>query len=330
MAKNDVGVTAADFNLQKAQDAAVGAVCRRAPREFYWPTYFVSPRLRRGARAVCAFFVMAHEAIGAEKVGDCCSSSDSILPLLRGRIDTLYPGPPELPMAEFRDESQHVLHALWQAVQEFEIPPEHFHAWLDGVASGRRTLRYATWLSLKRQWETTSGSLALIASCVLGLTRSDAREQVVAVGTALRLVETLRTLARSRMGEKIELPLEDFVIARYREKDYRNGVVNEEFHAFVRLEIERARKMLDEAASIIPWLGGEGSRVAAAGVLSAARAQLREIERRQDQLLSQVAATPALLTPRTLSEVWRMARGERGERDRRRTIPSSLSSDATE
>jgi phytoene synthase len=270
---------------------------------------------------------MASEALGAEKPGqDCCSSSDSILPLLRGRIDTLYPGPPELPIAEFRDESQHVLHALWQTIRAFEIPQPHFHAWLDGVAAERMKLRYATWTALKRDAEATYGSVALIATCVLGLTRSDARDQVLSLGAALRLTEMLRTLSLSRSSEKISLPLEDFVQAKYRERDFQTGVINDGFRALLRLELSRACALLDQGTSLIPWLGGEGSRVAAAGVLSAARSQLREIERRQDQLLSQVAARPALLTPRNLSDVWRTARAQP---DHGTTFPSSPSSEAT-
>lgn len=308
----DAGVEELSEKDQKGEATAVARICRRAPRQFYWPTFFLPPRQKHAAQSLLAFFVIASEAINADTSSPAspssCGCGSNTTQLLRDRIDVVYSNNFALPLPEFRDENQHVLSALAQTVNAFEIPQLHFHTWLDGLCAERATRRYATWSSLARHCDATAGSLAQTASCVLGVTRSDARQQMLAFGRGLKLSQILRELAVSRALNKIDLPLEDLIRFRVLEKDVLQGTWSSNFDSLLQHEIERAADELDNAQQLIPWLAGDGSRIAASMVLAHARADLQTLSRSSSTLLKAPVARTFPFSLRTVATVWRLSR----------------------
>src|SRR5690348_15146885 len=91
-------------------------------------TFFLPHAKRDGACAVYAFFKMIRDALtatgsraarGAQvaRPADC----SEIELRIRERIEGIYGGALELPNAEFRDETQHVLAAMTETVRRHEI-----------------------------------------------------------------------------------------------------------------------------------------------------------------------------------------------------------------
>lgn len=308
---------------------AAADVCRRGARDLYFASAFLPRAKRDAAHAVYAFLNLVRDAIvsAGEEAGaarlrhrplnvgahDACCSSDPLgqrLSLLRERLDELYAGRLELPAPAARSEQQHVLHAFSVASARYQIPRE---ALLDLAEACRAELsvsRYATWASLERYCRSGGGSVARAVGCVLGVTHSGAGELITRAGVAVRLTRILCELKADVADGRVYLPLEDLAAFRYTERELAAGVVNENFRRLMRFEVERARRLYDEAAGGLGWVAGDGSRGAAAIMLAWHRGRLDVIERRGYDVFSRPPTLSRGQKVRALPLAWRLARRE--------------------
>src|SRR5260221_10040399 len=187
--------------------SAVRGICRRSAKDFYFAATFLPKAKRRAAYAVVAFCGMARDALAqagdamdaappSTVAGSCCTTSsfDQTLAMFRDRLDDIYEQRLELPLPEFRDESQHALSAFGQAVRRYQIPRQLFLDLAEGYRMDHSTRRYATWASVEKFYYHSAGVLARIMSCVFGLTHSDAYRQAIQLGNAMQLMRVLRDL----------------------------------------------------------------------------------------------------------------------------------------
>ena len=292
----------------RAAAATVRNFCRsRAPQSLF-ATYFLESRKRDAFRALVAFLSIAHEALAPkDAAGDCCSGGSNLDALVRQQIERIYEGTLELPLPQFRDESQHILHAFRRAVQQFEIPKEHLINWIDSVIADQRTTRYATWSALEHFCHHSAGSLTLAAMSVLGVTRSDAVPLILNFATGVRLSKILIRVNEDRLTNRIYLPLADLAHHRYSERELLAGVMNDNLKSLIAAEVERARVLLKDGEALIPWLAGDGSRVAASAVIVQRYDLLDAIARRGFDVFAQ----PPLeirFSLRRLPAIWKVAR----------------------
>src|SRR5687768_16190314 len=145
----------ADESERRTAFAAAREMCRREGGGEHLPSFFLPREKRNGVYAVCAFARLVRRAVAAadEPAGDCasgtCGSGSKVAPLLKSRIDTMYHAPNiELPLPQFRDESQWVMLATVETVQRFEIPRQLWHDLVDGLVAAGGVQRVATWRSL--------------------------------------------------------------------------------------------------------------------------------------------------------------------------------------
>ena len=295
-------------NEDRAAAAAVRNLCRRRAPQALFATYFLESRKRDAFRALVAFLSIANDALAPkDEAGGCCSGGSNLDALVRQQIDRIYSGALELPLPEFRDESQHVLYAFRRAVQQFEIPEEYLINWVDSVIADQRTIRYATWSALERFCHQSAGSLTLAAMSILGVTRSDAVPLILNLASGVRLSKLLIRVNADRLANRIYLPLADLAHHRYSERELLGGVVNENLRALIESQVDRARGLLKDGETLIPWLAGDGSRVATAAVIVQRYDLLDQIARRRFD----VFAGPALevrFSLRRLPAIWRLAR----------------------
>jgi phytoene/squalene synthetase len=194
-----------------------------------------------------------------------------------------------------------------QTFQRFEIPRNYLFIWIDGVINDQSTSRYATWNALERHCHETHGSLALAAAAILGVTRSDAPPLLLNLASGIRLIEILTRLKRDVSAGTIYLPLADLAQHRYSERELLAHTVNDKLRRLIQFEAARARALLDAGESIIPWLAGDGSRVAAAALLTPYRDVLTRIDRPDFDLFSDSPISPSS-SLRRLPAIWRLAR----------------------
>jgi 15-cis-phytoene synthase len=320
---------------------AAREICRRQAKEFYFASAFLPRAKRDAAHAVLAFCGMIREAIdvpdaegsaGAWEMrhrllgavqspavamttlgsgaGACCSSHplDQTLSLIRDRLDDVYEGRLDLPSPPSRSEAQHTLHAFSLAARRYQIPRQYFLDLAEGCRRDLLVSRYATWASLERHCHDVGGVVALIMSCVFGVTHSGAAEHALKVGIAMRLTRILRDLGPDHARGRLYLPLEDMAAFRYSERDLAGGVVNDNFRGLVRFEIARARRLYLEGAEGLCRVAGDGPRLSAATMVVWQSGILDAIERRGYDVFSRRAGLTTGQKARRLPLAWRLAR----------------------
>ena len=318
----DADATAADAHALRAAFAATRQRCRRDAGHgvggAYLASFFLPRPKRDGVYAVWAFARLVEQAIGANEAAarDSCSGAGSITPLLKSRIDAMYDSPHiELPLPQFRDSTQWTLLATRQTVRRFEIPRTLWHGFIDGVVAFAGVQRIATWRSLDSNLAASGGNVARMIAAVLGATHSDAGHFAAAIGRALGLASVLRDLKRDLAHDRILLPLEDLARFRYSEREMRAATINDNFHALIRHQLARARELLREGVAGTCWLADDGSRMAAAALVSLHLAQLDAIERDPAALMRDAGAGAGAVKRvsrasqlRQLPRAWRIAR----------------------
>ena len=279
----------------------------------YVASFFLPRAKRDGVYAVWAFARLIQQAVEAEGgSGDSCSGDGTVAPLLKSRINAIYDAPHiELPLPQFRDESQWVLAATVETVRQFEIPRRLWHAFVEGLVTLRGVQRIATWRSLDEHLAATGGNVGRIVSAVLGASHSDAGDFAAAVGRASQLAAVLRNLKRDLAHHRLLLPLEDLARFRYSEREMLAHTVNDNFRSLVRHETGRARELFRQGVAGTCWLDGDGSRMAAASFVSLQLAQLDVLDRHPEASLSEdgVGSRPSLASQlRQLPRAWRIAK----------------------
>ena len=302
--------------------AATRNICRRHAKEFFFATAFLPVAKRNAACAVFAFSRLIREAIVPPKstevdvpapsaVGDSCCSTNSIdqtIALFRERLDEIYEHRLELPLPEFRDESQHALEAFSRTVHRYQISRQYFLDLAEGCRMDLTISRYATWASLKQFCHRTGGVGGLILSCILGLAHSDAGRRAEQIGNAMRLTNILRDLPADLARGRVYLPLEDLARFKVSQADLAAGAVTERFQALMRFEIARARDLYRQGAEGIFWLEGDGSRLMASALTVLHSGILGAIERGGYDVFSKRAHLSAAEKFRRMAKAWRLSR----------------------
>jgi phytoene synthase len=330
-----------------ASRAAANA-CRRGAGDLYLASAFLPRPKRDAAYAVYAFLNLVREAItsAGEEAGaarlrhrplnaaahggaghDACCSADALgqrLSLLRERLDELYAGRLELPAPAARSEQQHVLHAFAVASARYQIPREGLLDLAEACRADVSVSRYATWASLERYCHGAGGSVARAVACVLGVTHSGAGELITRAGVAVRLTRILCELKADVASGRVYLPLEDLASFRYTERELAAGVVNENFRRLMRFEIERARRLYDEAARGLRWVVNDGSRHAAAILLTRQVFLLDVVERRGYDVFARRPALTWVEKLRALPLAGRLPRRVRAPLRHVRPPPTAL------
>jgi phytoene synthase len=312
--------------------AASQAICRRGPRSFHAASVFL-PRVKRNAAcAVHAFFRMIDEALRepgvihrtaenlrhhptivtpASLTGHACGVGGELedrIAMLRNRLDEIYDGRLELPAVESRSPSQHALYAFEQTVRRYQIPRQHFVDFAESIRIENTIVRYPTWTRLDTYCNLAGGVVAQAIAGALGLQHSDAGGQMAQLGRAIRLAAILQHLKHDLDHGRIFLPLEDLARFRYSEKDLMNRLVNDEFRALMKFEVDRARDLYRKGSEGLCWLADDGSRLAAATVIVSHTAILTAIEQRNYNLLDDPVELKGNQKLRRLARAWRLAR----------------------
>ena len=296
---------------------AVGRECREHARNVYMASFFLPGRKRLAVQAVGAFVHMLEEAldVGAAggSLGGACASGGELegrVGMVLERLERMYGGEVCGPQIGSRAEDA-VIAVMSGAIARYQIPKQWFLDLVEALRVRATKLRWGTWASLQGYLRGRGGSVALIMSAILGVTRSEAQERAVEMGMAVELTRILRDLKKDAERNRIFLPLEDLIRFRYSERELMRGVVNDNFVELMRFEIERARGMYRAAAEGIGWVGGDGSRLGAAAMAVLYSGTLRAIERRGYDVFGGEVKLSAGQRARRLVDAWRLARGSR-------------------
>ncbi|MEO6435370.1 MAG: squalene/phytoene synthase family protein [Tepidisphaeraceae bacterium] len=277
-------------------------------------TFFLPRAKRDAAAAVSACLLMTRDAIASSAGGGgCCSGGagggEDVAAVVRARVEDVFAGRVELPLPQFRDETQWTLLAMAESARRFEIPRRPMLELVDAWSNDVNVSRYATWRSVEGHCRATGGNIAVLMTAILGATHSDAGHYAMQIGAAARWIEILCNLKADLARGRVYWPIEDLARCRCGEKDLLAGRVTNGMDELMRLGFARAREMLRAGAEGLCWLASDGSRMAAASFVAGQLATLDALQRRGAGILTgEPLRVPTSLRLRRLPDAWRLAK----------------------
>lgn len=241
-----------------------GAIARRHAKSFYLSLRFLPVAKRRAVWAVYAFCRTADDLV--DRSGPAAERLAG-LDALEAQLRAAYGG----------RATQPVFVALADAATRYDVP---LHAAVDLLRGARMDVsvdRYATYEELRRYCYLVASTVGVLVTPILGALDESALQYAIALGEAMQLTNILRDVGEdARMG-RIYLPAGEMARFGYAEADLFAGKIDERFVALMRFQIERARRLYDEAQPGIVQLHSE-SRYTVRLALQFYRAILAAIE----------------------------------------------------
>jgi phytoene synthase len=157
----------------------------------------------------------------------------------------------------------------------FHIPSRYAEQLVDGVARGLRQTRYETFADLATYCYGVASTVGLMSIHITGFASQAALPY--AIGLSLQLTNILRDVAEDWQRNRVYLPQNELAAFGLGESDLAAGVVTEKCREFMRFQIERNRRLYEEAWPGIGLLHQDG-RLAIAASADFYRAILDDIE----------------------------------------------------
>jgi phytoene synthase len=136
---------------------------------------------------------------------------------------------------------------------KYEIPAEYFTNIIEGCQMDLRPQRFGTWEDLKGYTYRVASSVGLVCLPLFGADPERCREYAITLGHALQLTNILRDIGEDLAnGARIYLPLHDFHLFQYSERDLIGKVHDGRFLAYMAYQAERAEELYREAERLLP------------------------------------------------------------------------------
>ncbi len=233
-----------------------------------------------------------------------CRLSDDI-------VDRSLTPDPELTLAAWRCQSmalhppsENLVAVAWADTRhKFGVPARFAEQLLDGVASDLVNHRYETFDELTAYSYRVASTVGLMSMHIIGFSGQEAIPYAVKLGVALQLTNILRDVAEDWQKGRLYLPLQELMEFGLSEADVAAGKVTPQWRRFMRFQIERVRRLYDEAWPGIAMLNKEGrfSIAAAAGLYQAI---LEDIERHDYDVFTRRASINAAGKLLRLPSIW--------------------------
>jgi len=247
-------VVAALPNLNQAYEA-----CRRETAEWA-KTFYLGTLLMPAAkrRAIWAIYVWCRRT---DELMDSAEAQARPVAELASRLDRWEERTRNLFAGVVHDGLDLVMR------DTIERYPQPLQAYLDMIEGQRMDLnrhRYENFQQLELYCYRVAGTVGLMTQEVMGLDpayttapwsdRPDTSGAAVALGIANQLTNILRDVGEDRSRGRIYLPQEDLTRFGYSEEELLAGVVNDNWRALMRFQLERARKWFARSEAGVRWL----------------------------------------------------------------------------
>ena len=250
-------------------------LCRRARSNFIASFLLLPKAKRRGMYALYAF--MRHTDNLADnlhppqqRARDLAQWREALDGALRGEVDA---------------ESFPLLPALADTVTQFNIPPKHLHAVINGVEMDLIQRRYETFEELEGYCRLVASAVGLACIHIWGFRGREALEPAAKCGLAMQITNILRDLAEDAREDRVYLPIEEITRCGYSVDELKQGVVNGSFERIMRLQIDRAERLYIEGGVLLDYLEPDGRRIFGM-MMDTYRSLLGKIARRPSDVFS--------------------------------------------
>ncbi len=235
-------------------------VCERITRmhskSFYFSTAFLPAHKRRAIRAFYAFCRVTDDLVDT-------AVNRSRESLEHWRMAA------HAPAVTQRDP---VLLAWCLTRDAFRVPTRYIDELIDGCEMDLSVTRYQTWADLRKYCYCVASTVGLVSACIIGLDadadRAQAEHLATELGIALQLTNILRDVGEDLGRGRVYLPQEDLARFGVSEDQLRNRVIDANFKALMRFEMDRADALYDEGIPGLRLLKADGRlAVATAAIL---------------------------------------------------------------
>ncbi len=190
----------------------------------------------------------------------------------------------------------------------YGIPLEYAEQLLEGVAQDLVKTRYANFEELAHYCYGVASTVGLMTMHIIGFSGLEAILYAIKLGVALQLTNILRDVGEDWRNGRIYLPQDELTAFGLHEADIAAGIVSENWRAFMRFQIARARQLYAEAMPGIVLLGQQG-RFAIAASAELYRGILAQIEVNDYDVFKSRAHLSGRAKLQRLPGIWWRARG---------------------
>ena len=233
--------------------------CRRETaawaKTFYLGTLLMPPAKRR---AIWAIYVWCRRT---DELMDSPEAQERPVAELAERLDRWERRTRALFAGDVRNGLDLVMR---DTLERYPQPIQPYLDMIEGMRMDLQKHRYANFAELELYCYRVAGTVGLMTQEVMGVDaaytsapwseRPDTSEAAVALGIANQLTNILRDVGEDRGRGRIYLPLDELARFGYSEAELMAGVVNDNWRALMRFQLERAREWFARSESGVRWL----------------------------------------------------------------------------
>ena len=246
---------------------------------FYYSFLFLAPERRR---AITALYAFCREV--DDTVDECTDQSIARIKLSwwRNEVATMYAGKPTHP----------VMQALQPHLAIYNLEQQHLQAIIDGMEMDLDQTRYLDYPAMQKYCWHVASVVGILSASIFGVTNPKTLEYAEKLGLAFQLTNIIRDVGEDARKGRIYLPINELQQHNVTAADLLNARHSDKFENLMRFQVERAKKVYEEAFALLPK---EDRRAQRPGLMMAAiyRTLLDEIERDNFHVLTQrISLTP--------------------------------------
>ncbi len=211
-------------------------------RSFHLASALLPPAKRRAARALYAF----------------CRVTDDIVDQSRGEAAERLEAWRHQALRWDPPVEDRIALAWADARARFRVPESYAEQLIDGVARDLGQVRYATFEELAAYAYGVASTVGLMSMHIIGFSAPEAVPYAVKMGVALQLTNILRDVGEDWRAGRLYLPREEMIFFGIREEDLKRGDLSSRWRAFMRFQIDRNRRLYEEARPGIRLLDPDG------------------------------------------------------------------------
>ena len=196
-----------------------------------------------------------------------------------------------------------LLAAFRDSAKKYNIPKKHFEELLSGMEMDLKKTRYENFEELRGYSYKVAGVVGLVMLKVFGCRGPQAEEYAVDLGIALQLTNILRDIKEDYGRKRIYLPRDEMLKYGVSEADIARGNVSENFKAFMKFQIARARQYYLGSDKGIRLIDNRSSRLVASGMKRMYSGILDEIENKGYDVFSSRAQVSMLKKLAAISKI---------------------------
>jgi len=186
---------------------------------------------------------------------------------------------------------------------KFAVPVRYAEQLLEGVASDLVNRRFKTFDELAAYAYRVASTVGLMSMHIIGYSGQEAVPYAVKLGVALQVTNILRDVGEDWQKGRIYLPLDEMVEFGINENDIAGSKVTSRWRKFMRFQVERVRRLYEEAWPGIAMLDRRG-RFAIAAAAGLYEAILTDIEHRDYNVFTSRASVSSLGKLSRLPGIW--------------------------